>query len=250
MNESGDRTGPAPIARRPLAVTPWVLVALLTLSNFSLVISERLHAAAFGALASVAAVAGQSVSDALLARNPTQAKARASESAMRKLQSERAALLARNRALQIEKEAIQSSKVALENEQRALKAVVAKRAAAVRTVTMRTSTMLATRSAEAISTLPVRAVPYVGIAALVGFTSWELKADCDLARSLAELNTEHGNEPVDTGQVCGAVEKVPTPQEAWNNVKSRAGTSLRSTYGVLERTAMRFGFTKDMQSLQ
>jgi uncharacterized membrane protein len=70
-----------------------------------------------------------------------------------------------------------------------------------------------------------------------------LKADCELARALAELNAEHENDPVDTGTICKAVEKVPSPQQAWSTVKAQASTGLRTTYDALESAASRLGLT-------
>jgi hypothetical protein len=224
-------------------VIPWALVFLLSLSNTSSLLSERFHNAAYGVLSNVLGIAGPAIADAMLSRSPTKARARAVDSATRQLQGERADLLNKNRALHAENEAVRASKAALAKEHHALRAVSAKRAAAVRAVATRTSSVLAARSAEAVSTLPLRAAPYIGIAALVGFTTMELKSDCELAKALADLNAEHGNEPVDSGQVCKVVESVPTPSQAWNSVKARSSATLNSTYDLLESTANQFGFT-------
>lgn len=231
-----------------MVIVSWILIFILTVSNLATLLSERVHAAAFGVLASVAAVAGQVATEAILARSPTKAKARAVEGATRQIQSERADLLTRNNALRAETEAVKASKAALVQERNALLTVAAKRAAAVRAVAARTSTILATRSAEAISTLPVRAAPYVGIGALVGFTTYELKADCDVAQALAALNDEHGNAPIDTGQVCAAIERVPSPRQTWDKVKARANSAMRTTYAAIESTANRVGLTFDTQT--
>jgi len=250
---------------------PWLLVCLLGVSNISSLLSERFHNAAFGVLSGVLGVAGPTIADAMLTRSPTKAKARAVDSAtkqlqgeradlfhknrslhaenetarasVRQLQSERADLLNKNRALHAESESVRASKAALAKEHEALQAVSAKRAKAVRAIATRTSSVLAARSVEALSTLPVRAAPYVGVTALVAFTSMELSSDCELAKALANLNAEHGNEPVDPGPVCKAVASVPSPSQAWNSVKARSSATLASSYDLLESTANRFGFT-------
>ena len=205
--------------------------------------NEGVHGAAFGLLASIAGVAGDAVVDTLTARSPTKAKTRAIGDATRELQNERAGLHTTNRTLQAENEAIKASRASLAREHDALRTITAKRAAAVKAVATRTSIILAARSADAVSSLPMRAAPYIGIAALVGFTTVELKADCDLARSLADLNADHGNEPIDTGQICRAVDKVPSPQQAWTTVRSQASATLKTTYSTLESAATLLGLT-------
>ena len=228
---------------RFFSFVPWVLTGLLLISNVATVLSDSVHRAAYQIVDTIASIAGQNVADAVLARSPTIAKAKAVNIETRRLQTETAKLNAKNRALQRDKELVTASKAALSKQHDALRSVVARRASAVKAMASRTTTVLASRSAQAVSTLPIRAAPYVGIAALVTFTTLELKADCDLAKTLAALNADHGNEPIDTGKVCGAVDSVPTPQQAWVGVKSHANTSLKATYEVLEQAANRVGLT-------
>lgn len=197
------------------------MVLILAFFNFATLLVERVHDLAFGVVASVASVAGQAIASAVLERSPTKAKARAVDGATKRLQAEA--------------ESLRASKAALAKEHDALKAVTARRASAVKAVATRTTTVLATRSAEAVATLPARAAPYVGIAALIAFTGVELKADCEVARALAQLNTEHGNAPIDTGQVCAAIDKIPSAGQTWNSVKAGADSALRKTYETLER---------------
>jgi hypothetical protein len=232
---------------RASAAVPWILVLIFALSNIAILLFERVHDAAFDVVAAVVSVAGPGIANAMLARSATNAKTRAVEGSTKQLQAERAGLLTKNMALHAEVEAVKASKAALSKEHDALRATAAKRASAVNAMATRTSAVLATRSAEAVASLPVRAAPYVGIAALVSFTAVELKSDCNVAKALAELNVLHGNAPVDTGQVCAAISKVPSPQHAWDNVKTQAGTALRTAYDALESLANRLGLTPFMQ---
>lgn len=224
-------------------VMPWALVLLLALVNLTTLLSDRIHDAAFSGVASVAAMAGPAIAETVVAHSPTMAKRRAVDGAAQKFEAERVALHTKNRALQAETEGLKVAKAALAKEHDALRALMSKRAAAVRALATRTTTVLAARSAEAIATLPVRAAPYVGLAALVGFTSLELQADCELAQALAALNAEHGNDKVDAGPVCNAVGKVPSPQQVWSAAKTRAGTALEGLYAALEEAARKLGLT-------
>ena len=256
MTITGTTTGPnittsrAPRFGRVTFILPWMLVGLLTMSNVASLLSERAHNIGFGILATVANLAGQVVADTVLSSSPTKAKARAIDSVTRRLQNERTELHNMNTALRAENDAVRASKAVLTKEHDALRTIATKRASAVRALATRTTAALATRSAEAVTTLPARAAPYVGIAALVGFTTLEVKADCELAIALADLNAEHGNAPVDTGKVCGVVSMVPSPQQAWSSVKTKGSATLKTTYDVLENTANRFGLTIYSQPLK
>jgi len=223
---------------------------LLLISNAATVLSERIHTATYDLVAAIASTAGPVIADAVLAHSTTRAKAKAINLETRRLQTESVELIAKNRALKREHEVIAESRAALAKEHEALRAITVKRASAVKTLATRTTSVLAARSAEAVSTLPVRAAPYVGIAALVAFTTWELKTDCDLAKDLAALNAEHGNETIDTGKVCGAIESVPSPQQAWNGVKSHSSIALKATYDNVESVAKRLGLTLYTQPLK
>lgn len=237
---------PAPTARRQgrrawLTLAPWLLAALLLVSQVATVVSERAHAAAYGVVATVLSMAGRAVADAVLAHSPTKARTHAVEAATRRLQAERVALETTMRTIQRDRDAVVAGKAALTREHAALQAAAARRAAAVRALANRTASVLAARSAEAVSTLPVRAAPYLGLVALVAFTTQELKSDCDLAKALASLNAEHGNAAVDTGAVCAAVDRVPTPQQAWSSVKVGSGMAWRAAYDSIEAVARQRG---------
>ena len=222
---------------------PWALVFLLALVNLTTLLSDRIHDAAFSGVASVAAMAGPAIAETVVAHSPKMAKRRAVDATAQKFEAERAALHTKNRAVQAETAGLKVAKAALAKEHDALRALTSKRAAAVRALATRTTTVLAARSADAIATLPVRAAPYVGLAALVGFTSLELQADCELAQALAALNAEHGNDPVDAGPICNAVGKVPSPQQVWSAARIRAGTALQGFYESLEDAGRKLGPT-------
>lgn len=224
---------------RVTAMSGWMLAGVLLACNVATLISEAIHETAFSALASVVGFAGKAAAEAVLSRSPVQAKVRAAEKATRLMQAQNAELQARHSKMLAEHEATKASRAALVKEHDALRAVTAKRASAVKAFATRTTVTLSSRAASAITTFPARAAPYVGIAALVGFTTVELKSDCELARALVELNAQHGNDSIDTDPVCRAIEMVPSPQQAWAAVKLQASSTLRSTYDALEHGANR-----------
>ncbi|MBT9160602.1 MAG: hypothetical protein DDT26_01889 [Dehalococcoidia bacterium] len=233
-----------PPRRRLLPLlAPWLLACLLLASNLATLVSEKAHAIAFNALAVVASLAGDVVAGAVLNRSPTKTRARAIGEATLQVTRERDELQTRYQAVSKENEAVKASRAALAKEHEVLRATATKRASAVKSLATRSTTILATRSAEAVSSLPLRAAPYIGIGALIAFTTIELRADCDLAKELAALNADHGNEPVDTGEVCRAVERVPSREQAWKLIKDGAGSAWRGTYDALEGSASRLGLS-------
>lgn len=56
---------------------------------------------------------------------------------------------------------------------------------------------------KSLATLPGRVLPYLGVAASVAFTAWEIKELCDLMNDLDELNISFGNAFNDPNKVCG-----------------------------------------------
>jgi hypothetical protein len=229
--------------RNLLLLAPWLLACLLFTSNLATLVNEKAHAFAFNALAVVASIAGDVVAGSVLHQSPTKTRARAIGEATLQVTRERDELQTRYQAVSKEHEAVKASRAALAKEHEVLRATAAKRASAVKSLATRSTTVLATRSTDAVSSLPLRAAPYIGIGALITFTTIELKADCALAKELAALNADHGNEPIDTGEVCRAVERVPSREQAWKLVRDSAGSAWRGTYEALEGAASRLGLS-------
>lgn len=219
----------------------------LIASNVATILSDQVHQKAFGLVERVVSLADETVASALLSRSTTQVRREDAERAALSLRVERDAIraerdlaLSRHRALEIENEKVKRAAAAAKAERDAVKALAAKRAATVQKIARNTTTRLAARSAESVTSLPLRAAPYVGIAVLLTTTGLELQADCDLAKSLADLNAEHANEPIDVGSICRRVNSVPTREQLWKDVKARASASQRVFYETLQATFPRW----------
>jgi hypothetical protein len=235
---------PAPTAKRRV---PWaflsrfVLVASLIASNVATVVSDRVHQVAFDLFERVALLAGDAVADRLLSHSPTRLRRAEGERVARPLRAERDAIrverdlaLARRRALQLELDAAKATGAAAAVDRDAARAMAARRAAAVQKVARNATAKIATRSADTLATFPARAAPYVGVAALIGFTGYELKMDCELAQSLADLNIEHDNERIDVGPICRRVNQVSTFDQTLDTVKAKADVSQKAMYEALQ----------------
>ena len=220
-------------------VLPWLLVILLLVFNGTTVLNERVNNAAYGVIAAIVGILGESVSQDILSRSPAYIRTKAVGRATVELRARNTELSAKHIALETEHTRLQANRVALAKEYDALRTSSMKRAVAVNNLAVRATTKLAVRTAEAVTSLPIRAVPYLGIAALVTFTTLEVNADCELARSLADLNVQHGNDPIDVGKICSYVGKVPSVDDAWNQAKSQASGVVKGAYGIIERSASR-----------
>lgn len=84
-----------------------------------------------------------------------------------------------------------------------------------------------------IAAMAGEAVPYVGVAVIVGATTYDLQQSCELAHDLYELdvafNPEHAIN--DAGEICGM--RVPTPAEIWRSAKMAPGAAIEAAIEVL-----------------
>lgn len=73
----------------------------------------------------------------------------------------------------------------------------------LRAVSSRMAPRLGEIGTKSIATLPGRMAPYIGTAATVAFTAWELTELCNLMNDLDELNVTFSNAFNDPTKVCG-----------------------------------------------
>lgn len=92
---------------------------------------------------------------------------------------------------------------------------------AVKDTTGRLSRRTATAAARSASSVFAEAIPFVGIAAILGLAALDLKESCDTMKDLQELTVAFDPDAAlasETSQVCG--QEVPRRQEVWQKVKS------------------------------
>jgi FtsZ-binding cell division protein ZapB len=80
----------------------------------------------------------------------------------------------------------------------------------VRAISGRMAPRIGGVATKSLATLPGRALPYIGVAASVAFTTWEIAELCNLMNDLDELNISFGNAFNDPNKVCG----LPRPSIA------------------------------------
>jgi hypothetical protein len=101
----------------------------------------------------------------------------------------------------------------------ALQARVSRRSAALKRFQMSTVKRIGRNVAVEVASLPERALPIIGVAALIGTTAYEIHSGCEMLKELNTVLAEHELEPANESSVCGIT--VPTTAQVWDGVKSR-----------------------------
>lgn len=103
-----------------------------------------------------------------------------------------------------------------------------------RQVVTRSGNMLA----REVSSMPLEAVPWLGIATIVGTTAWEANDLCATARDMQAIRTSLGiSDPLATGtnEICGV--EIPSVEELWARIISGKDAEI----GVRCRTIRELG---------
>ncbi|WWR47690.1 hypothetical protein RZ517_05835 [Roseovarius sp. S88] len=100
---------------------------------------------------------------------------------------------------------------------------------AVETTSNRISKRAVKTSSREIGAMAGEALPYVGIAVVVGATALELKDLCDTLKDMSELRRalDPGSAPSEDEQTVCAT-RVPTAEEVWETVKASPGNAWQS----------------------
>lgn len=112
---------------------------------------------------------------------------------------------------------------------------LAKASAVARNVGKRTTIRLAVHSAESVAGIPARVLPFVGVAAIVAMTAYDVRSDCATVNEINEVLGALDAPVEDPGPVCKYVSKVPTVAEALMSAKSGAGAAAANVRGLAGR---------------
>ena len=112
--------------------------------------------------------------------------------------------------------------------------VLGKRQTTVRNITKRISRRTVTGTARNLSMMYGEAVPYIGVAVIIGATAWDLKDACETLEDLHHLEKSFNAEETineDVNEVCG--QKTPTQEEVWSAVKNSPREIFMATKEIL-----------------
>lgn len=251
-----------PIARasifNPLRrfATALVVIGLLA-SNVMTLVNDSFHKAAYGFLTTIGTLAGSALLSSALANSPTKAFERKSADLRKENSALKRRVSSHNRTIAKLNGSIGKYKVsvgkyklaiakygrssvlmreALASSQKArseLTAKAARRTQAVKAFRASTVNRIARNKAVEISSLPERAVPYAGVAIMLGVTAYELNSDCEMLKEMNVLSSEHELQMEETGSICGF--KIPTLDEVWAHVSANANSMTRAVYDQLAK---------------
>ena len=105
---------------------------------------------------------------------------------------------------------------------------------AVEDTATRVSRRTVSGAARNAGSVVAEAIPFAGIAVLLGVTAWDLKDSCDTMKDLHELEKAFNpgaTSTPETEKVCGL--KVPTKDEVWEVVKSSPRNAWLTAKGYL-----------------
>ena len=121
----------------------------------------------------------------------------------RLLQAEHHNLSSKHKNLTNDYAALDARHVALAKSHQQLTKASTDRQHKVRSISQRMAPRVGGIATKSLASLPGRAAPYLGTAASVVFTAWELSELCSLMNDLDELNIAFENNFSDPSKVCG-----------------------------------------------
>jgi hypothetical protein len=237
-------------------------LVLLALLNLLTLVSEAVHDYAFNAIkGTLIGTLAAATADRMLQHSPSVIRKRDVEVATKKLSHERNVLSAANVALEKKHASlaastknlvVESNKLAavtttlakqhssletsykdLDRRHSDLTRVAQNNANIVRKTTKRLAVRSASNAARNSTSAAAEAIPYVGIAIILGVTAWDLHDACETLKDANELNAAFGQAREDQETVCGIT--VPTKKEIiakasenWRVVYASAAESLNS----------------------
>ena len=202
-----------------------VLVVGLILSNVASIVSERFHDALFGAVASIATVAGNSLAGRLMAKSPQARKQAAVDSATLDMKKRLALETSRLHDLKQDHETLKTQHGQLKKrsddlvQENAAHAKARKSATAkTRELAERSKKRLAKTVARNTGALAGEAVPGIGLIVAVGVAALDVADACEALKDWNDNLREFGEKELSGTDVCGVA--VPSSKEVLAKLKT------------------------------
>lgn len=224
-------------ARLRLVALATTFLGLIT-SNLLSLADDRFHSAAYDLLTTLGSLAGQTVLSKMAAHSPTAAVEKKVTNVTQRLKKDYADLDAKYKGLDTTHNSLQAkySKLdttynSLQTKHATLETKTVKRTEALKKFSSNTMARVAKNKTVELASLPERAIPYAGIAVMLGITAYEINSDCELLKEINSLGQESEIAPLDTNTVCGF--KVPSTDEVWSRVNDGSNRLLQPVYDQL-----------------
>jgi hypothetical protein len=193
--------------------------------NIASLISETIHDIGFGLVKAVfSSVMSNDMLAKMLRESPTLRRKSDVALATKAISDERTAVLAAKRALESEHMALKKVNDEIKGKHAALTHLTEVRSTAVQKVSKRLVARTAINATRNSSSIFAEAIPYVGVAVVLGVTALDLHDACETLKDMNELGNVFDHAPEDESKVCGI--KVPSKAD----VIAKAKSSWKATY--------------------
>ena len=220
------------LTRIKMPILIMVIVGLV-ITNVMSLIDDAFHAAAYGVVGSVLGVGAIMMAADLLKNSPTVKRRSDVQKATGAIEAEKKAILAakaeveaKHAALEKSHKVIEAEKAAVTKARDVLQEKTARRAAATSSFAKKVSVRTVKTVARNVSGMAAEALPYVGIAVMVGITALEIKDACDTLKDMNELKVAFELPKEDESVVCGL--KVPTAQDVLTSIKTSGQAAYKT----------------------
>lgn len=204
-----------------------VLVVTLIGLNVATVASSAAYDLLHGAVAGVSRVLGAAATHRLMNSSLKAREARAIETSTKELQRRTLDQERRLKSAEVERDGLRAKHGELERDHRAL--MNAKNAQSQRNKALagKLRSRLAKNVVRNTAALTAEAVPFVGLAAAVGVTAYDVYDACQTIQDLNQLLRADGQSSEDTNGICGV--QVPTVPQVLASLRSGWRTSIERT---------------------
>jgi hypothetical protein len=110
-------------------------------------------------------------------------------------------------------------------------------AVTVRTAAERMVGRTVTGASRSLSSVAGQAIPYVGVALILGLTAWEIDDACDTLKDINRMSAAIGDPPLDPSTVCGM--QVPASADVLTQVTNNWGAAYQSAADAMNAAGQR-----------
>jgi hypothetical protein len=159
------------------------------------------------------------------------------EKAQEELRAKYVQLSSSNVALGSNYAALEQAYTQVSNDNAQLRLLMHARAVTVRTAAKAMVDRTVTSAGRNLSSVSGQAIPYVGVALILGLTAWEIHDACETLRDVNQMSVAIGDPPFDPSTVCG--KQVPTSADVLNQVTNNWSAAYQSAAGAINAAGPR-----------
>lgn len=219
--------------------TLMIVTSLLGLGSLNILtlVDDGVHAVGYNAIKVIlaSAITDEALSK-MLGKSPTAKRQADIKTATKVISDEKAMLVKTNKTLEKKHAALEKSHKEMVSEHAELKRTSGKQAATALKVSKRLAIRSLSNATRNVSSVAGEAIPFAGVAIIVGVTAWDVYDACETLKDSNELNNAFGQEQEDQTKVCGM--KVPTKEQVLAKIKGNWKAAYQSTGDSLNKVGV------------